>query len=193
MKGIIRSIFIITAVLLTGCAALTGSLFMEDPLSAEEHNNLGVIYEREEKYELALREYSKAIEGDPRLVTPLVNTANVYYKLGEYTNAEKYYKRALSIDDKNLEAANNLASLNIETKEGYEEALVYMMSATESLEQIPPYALDTLGVLYINTGHTEKGRELLLKACTSEDIQEATLEQVKEHLADIGDSCKRVD
>lgn len=193
MKGIIRSIFIITAVLLTGCAALTGSLFMEDPLSAEEHNNLGVIYEREEKYELALREYSKAIEGDPSLVTPLVNTANVYYKLGEYTNAEKYYKRALSIDDKNLEAANNLASLNIETKEGYEEALVYMMSATESLEQIPPYALDTLGVLYINTGHTEKGRELLLKACTSEDIQEATLEQVKEHLADIGDSCKRVD
>ncbi len=179
----------ITVVMLTGCAALTGSLFMEDPLSAEEHNNLGVIYERDGKYELALREYSRSIENDPSLVTPLVNTANVYYRLGEYTNAEKYYKKALSIDKKNLEAANNLASLNIETGEGYEEALVYMLKATEGTETIPPYALDTMGVLYIRTGDIEEGRELLLKACMSEDIQETTLTQVKEHLTEIGETC----
>ena len=193
MKGIIRSTFIITALMLTGCAALTGQLYMEDPLSAEEHNNLGVIYEREGKYELALREYSKAIEGDPSLVTPLVNKANVYYKLGEYTNAEKYYKKALSMDEKNLEAANNLATLNIETGEGYDEALGYMLRATQDAETIPPYALDTMGFLYIRAGDTEKGRDLLLKACGSEEINKATLDQVRAHLAEIGESCKRAD
>ncbi len=179
----------VTAVMLTGCAALTGSLFMEDPLSAEEHNNLGVIYEREGKYELALREYSQAIESDPGLATPIVNTANVYYVLGEYTNAEKFYKKALSIDERNLEAANNLASLYIETAEGYDEALGYMLRATEGAETIPPYALDTMGVLYIKTGDTEQGRSLLLRACGSDKIQEATLEQVKIHLAQIGETC----
>jgi tetratricopeptide (TPR) repeat protein len=179
----------ITAIMLTGCAALTGPLFMEDPLSAQEHNNLGVIYEREGKYELALREYSQAIESDPGLVTPLVNTANVYYGLGEYTNAEKFYKKALSKDERNLEAANNLASLYIETGEGYDEALGYILRATEGAETIPPYALDTMGVLYIKTGDTEQGRSLLLRACGSDKVQEATLEQVKIHLAQIGETC----
>ena len=183
------SILILTALILTGCAALTGSLYMEDPLSAEEHNNLGVIYEREGKYELALREYQRAIESDPALVTPYVNAGNTYYKLGEFTNSEKYYKKALSNDEKNLEAANNLASLYIETGEGYPEALAYMLAATEGLEQIPPYALDTLGVLYIKTGEIEEGRSLLLKACASEEITEATLFQVRAHLAEIGESC----
>ena len=166
---------------------------MDDPLSAEEHNNLGVIYEREGKYELALREYSKAIEGDPELVTPLVNKANVYYKLGQFTNAEKYYKKALSVDLKSVEAANNLASLYIETGEGYEQGLGYMLEATEGAEYIPPYALDTMGALYIKTGDMEKGRSLLLEACRSEDIHKETLEQVRAHLAEIGESCNASD
>ena len=191
-KLLICSLLTIMALVLPGCAALTGSLYMDDPLSAEEHNNLGVIYEREGKYELALREYSRAVESDPGLVTPLVNTANVYYRTGEYTNAEKYYKRALSLDRRNLEAANNLASLNIETGEGYEEALGYMLGATEGARTIPSYALDTLGVLYIKTGDMEEGRSLLLRACGSEGIEETTLEQVKTHLAEIGEACERV-
>lgn len=182
-------IFLATAVLLSGCAAITGQLFMEDPLTPEEHNNLGVIYEREGKYDLALREYSLAIKGDPALITPLVNKANVYYKLGEFTNAEKYYQKALSKDDKNLEAANNLSSLYIETGEGYDEALGYMLTATEGLEVIPPYALDTLGVLYIKIGDIEKGREMLLRACESGDITENTLSEVNKNLREIGGAC----
>lgn len=182
-------ILLTAAIALSGCAAITGQLFMEDPLTAEEHNNLGVIYEREGKYDLALREYSKAIKSDPELVTPLVNKANVYFKLGEYTNAEKYYKKALSKDERNLEAANNLASLYIETSEGYEEALGYMERATEGVDETAPYALDTMGVLYIKTGNQEKGEELLLRACESDNISEETLTEVKEHLGEIGGTC----
>lgn len=177
------------AIMLSGCAAVTGQLFMDDPLTAEEHNNLGVIYEREGKFELALREYSMAIKSGPELVTPLVNKANVYYKLGEYTNAEKYYKKAISKDPMNLEAANNLSSLYIETGEDYEEGLSYMLTATDGLSEIPPYALDTMGVLYIRTGNIEKGKELLIEACQSEDISEETLSQVKVNLREIGETC----
>jgi len=191
-KGLTLSLLIITALAFPGCAAIRGSLSMEDPLNAEEHNNLGVIYEREGKHKLALREYSRAIESDPSLATPLVNTANVYYKLGEYTNAEKYYKKALSKDERNLEAANNLASLSLETREDYEDALLYMLGATKGARTIPPYALDTLGALYIKTGDMEEGRSLLLRACGSEEIQVTTLEQVKTHLAEIGETCGRV-
>jgi len=180
---------LIMCVMLPGCASLTASYFMKDPLSAEEHNNLGVIYEREGKYDLALREYKKAIDKDGALVTTLVNTGNVYFKLGQLTNAEKYYKRALGKDEKNLEAANNLASLYIETGAGHREGLGYMLTAVENVEEIPPFALDTLGVLYIKTGDKEAGRNLLFRACRSEEIEEEILEHIKTHLAKIGETC----
>lgn len=184
---------ILSAAALSGCAALTAQFTMEDPLSAEEHNNLGVIYEKEGKYELALREYSKAIENGPELVTPLINKANVYYKLGEYTNAEKYYKKALSKDEKSLEAANNLASMYLEIGSGYDEALSYMLSATEGNADIPPYALDTLGALYIETGNIESGKELLLSACGSGEVDTVVMEQIISRLAQIGERCPRED
>jgi len=42
------------------CSYISGALKYEDPLTAEEHNNLGVAYEKEEKYKLAVNEYKKA-------------------------------------------------------------------------------------------------------------------------------------
>lgn len=181
---------LIMCVMLQGCASLTASYFMKDPLSAEEHNNLGVIYEREGEYELALGEYKKAIDKDGPIVTTLVNTGNVYFKLGQLTNAETYYKRALGKDEKNLVAANNLASLYIGSGAGHREGLGYMLRAVENVEAIPPFALDTIGVLYIKIGDKEAGRDLLFRACRSEGIEEAILEQIKTHLAEIGETCK---
>ncbi|MBU1076774.1 MAG: tetratricopeptide repeat protein, partial [Spirochaetes bacterium] len=35
---------------------------IKDNLSAEEHNDLGVLYEKQEKYDLAEKEYSKAVK-----------------------------------------------------------------------------------------------------------------------------------
>ena len=52
------------------CSYISGAINYEDPLTAEEHNNLGVAYEKEEKYKLAKKEYKKAAKKDPALVTP---------------------------------------------------------------------------------------------------------------------------
>ena len=77
----------------SGCASLYSTYFTEDPLTAEEHNNLGVIYEREGKYDLAIREYKRAASADGELVVPLVNLGNVYQKKGDTEEAEKYFAR----------------------------------------------------------------------------------------------------
>lgn len=174
--------------MLQGCASLYASYFMDDPLTAEEHNNLGVIYEREGKYDLALREYKRAVAADGELVTPLVNIGNVYTKQDNYKEAEKYYEKALKKDPYNLEAANNLASLYLETGQNYTKGLNHLLTALESRDPAPAYALDTLGVLYMRTGDTGKARDFLSKACKNATEDKELKEDIKAHLAELGEN-----
>jgi tetratricopeptide (TPR) repeat protein len=159
---------------------------MQDPLTAEEHNNLGVAYEKEGKYELALREYKRALDKDSSLVVPLVNIGNVYLKQEDYSNAESYYLKAIKKDEKNIEAANNLVSLYIKLGKNYEKGLSYLTKAIPSVEDAPAYALDTLGVLYLNLGNREKAREILLKACRRAGDDKVLLQEIETHLRELG-------
>jgi len=179
-------VIILLLALCSGCASLNTRLFMKDPLTAEEHNNLGVIYEREGKNDLAIREYKKAIRSDSTLVTPIINLGNVYFKEGEFTRAEKYYKKALELDGTILEAANNLASLYIETGGQYEQGLKYMLKATENLKQIPPYALDTIGVLYLESGNNSEAEKFLVKACDIVKSNQNLIDEIRAHLWQLG-------
>lgn len=183
---------LILSLISSGCASIYSSYFTEDPLTAEEHNDLGVIYEREGKYDLAIREYKRAIYADRGLVVPLVNLGNAYFKKGELEEAEKYYKKALGKDKKNIEAANNLASLYIETGENYEEGLEILLAATDTQRPVPPYALDTLGVLYSKTGEPEKGKESLMEACARASGDDKLKSEIEAHLAGLGETggCK---
>jgi len=173
----------------SGCASLYANYFTEDPLTAEEHNDLGVIYEREGKYDLAIREYRRAASADGELVVPLVNLGNAYQKKGDNDKAEKYYKKALKKDKHNIEAANNLANLYIETGRDYGEALEILLAATGTQSPIPAYSLDTLGVLYSKTGNFGKAKESLTEACRNAAGDEGLKKELDAHLRDIGDSA----
>jgi len=171
---------------LGGCAALYSSLYTDDPLTAEEHNDLGVIYEREGKHDLAVREYKRAIAIDGSLATPLVNLGNVYMKEGEYTEAEKYYRRALDRDPKSIDAANNLAALYLETGRDYSEALDILLAAAPQ-DEMPAYALDTLGMIYLRLGETDKAREAFKEACLKAADDEGLKTEISANLVKAGD------
>lgn len=99
----------------------------DDPLTAKEHNDLGVIYEKKGKLDLAEREYKKAIKKDRAWYLPYFNLGNLYYKRGEKDRAIKFYKKALEKEE-NPDILNNLAFVLYETEE-YKEALVYIEKA----------------------------------------------------------------
>jgi len=80
-----------------------------DPLSAEEHNDLGVVYELKGMNDLAQKEYSRAAALKKDWHVPLFNLGNLALRGGDLTTAEKNYRNALDLDPQNADVMNNLA------------------------------------------------------------------------------------
>lgn len=185
-QGLILFIILLQPILLLGsCSYISANLFYEDPLTAIEHNNLGVAYEREGKYDLAKREYQMAIEKKKDFTVSIINLGNVYFATGELDKAEKQYTRALETDPDNIDAANNLGNVYLRKRDDPETAIEILSKRMESAEEMPGYYLDTLGRLYIESGNRERGIELLRKACKKTGDEELRA-GINSYLEDLG-------
>ncbi len=85
-------------------------IILDDPLTAEQHNDLGVVYKTKGKYELAEKEYAKAIKLKKNWMPPYFNMGNLYYKTGRYPQAESYFRQALERNADDPDVMNNLAN-----------------------------------------------------------------------------------
>jgi len=101
---------------------------IEDPLTPEEHLNLGVAYEKKEEFEAAIKEYESASR---KLPLAFVYLGNVYFQRGDYKRAEEYYKEAIERDPSNGDAYNNLAWLYYTKRENLEGAEKLVLKAIE--------------------------------------------------------------
>lgn len=103
-----------TPLLLFGLTLFMSSCFslvlIENPLSSEEHLNLGYIYERQGKLELAEQEYRRAIKKDKKNWLAYYNLGNVHLRKGKWEEAEELYRKALEIR-RDPDTMNNLAYL----------------------------------------------------------------------------------
>ena len=115
------------SLLLAGCS-LPRIIVLEDPLSPEEHLNLGVAYEKKGEWESAIKEYEAASKRLPMAYTYL---GNIYFQKNELQVAEEYYRKAIKKDPENADAYNNLAWLYFTKKEQLEEAEQLALKAME--------------------------------------------------------------
>jgi Flp pilus assembly protein TadD len=100
---------VVLAALCTGSGACSHFVILNDPLSPEEHNDLGVAYETAGKLDLARREYRRALSKKPDLVIARVNLGNLESAAGRWSAAERTYRRALRDAPDDPHALNNLA------------------------------------------------------------------------------------
>jgi len=105
---------------LGGCAHL---VVLHDPLTASEHNDLGVAYESSGALALAGKEYRKALRLDPHDSRARVNLGNIAAAGNDWRSAEKHYRRALSDSSSNFDAMNNLAVALLRQKRELTEAV----------------------------------------------------------------------
>lgn len=110
---------------LSGCS-ISKTIISRDPLTPEEHLNLGVAYERKGELDLAIREYKLASK---KLPLAYFYLGNAYFLKNELEIAKDYYKEAIKKDPSNADAYNNLAWLYYIKKENLDEAEILAQTA----------------------------------------------------------------
>ncbi|VAX26711.1 hypothetical protein MNBD_NITROSPIRAE02-1584 [hydrothermal vent metagenome] len=128
------------AIFLSSCS-LPRIVVIDDPLSPEEHINLGVIYEKKGQYDEAISEYKKASETLP---VAYLYMGNASFLKGDFKGAEQFYRRAIREDSMNADAMNNLAWLYYKWGKNLDEAEALVKRAIEIRPERADAYRDTL-------------------------------------------------
>ena len=179
-------LFLLPAVLAAaGCGRVPRIIVLTDPLTAEEHLALGVAYERNGEFDLAIREYEQALRKEKDFFQARVNLGNARLAKKEYGKAEEEYRKALEVRPGDPEATNNLAWAAIFTGERMEEAAARMEAVLSRPENGTPTLFDTLGVLRKRLGRTAAAEEAFVAAealCLGErGCPAETLREIRDH------------
>src|SRR5271157_4571882 len=90
-----------------GCA-FPRIIVLDDPLSPEEHINLGLAYEKKGEADNAIAEYHKASK---KLPAAYLYLGNLYLQMNRLDEAEAFYRKAIEEAPALADAYNNLAWL----------------------------------------------------------------------------------
>ncbi len=117
--------------------AIPKIVVLQDPLSPEEHVNLGLAYEKKGETQSAIREYTQAAKGLP---AAYVYLGNICYSTGAYAESEGYYRKAIKKKPDLADAYNNLAWLLYTRGGDLREALALARKALELNPSNPHYS-----------------------------------------------------
>ncbi|MFA5808484.1 MAG: tetratricopeptide repeat protein [bacterium] len=151
--------FLLVLLLAGGCSRIPRIIVLEDPLTAAEHAELGVAYERKGELDLARREYERALQKDAKFHRARVNLGNIFLAKKEYGKAREEYLLALELRPGDAEATNNFSWAAIFSGEGIDEALARMESVVSG--PVPP-VFPTAGVPQQREARTGGGRRATL-------------------------------
>jgi tetratricopeptide (TPR) repeat protein len=127
------------------------------PGNAEAHNNLGVAYQRLDRYEDAAREHQEALQLFPTYAEAYNNLGLVAEHQGQIDEAQRYFATALRLQSgtrNTAEAHHNMGSA-LQKLGRYEEAVTEIR---EALRINPRYAdaHDNLGSALLRLGRTDE-------------------------------------
>ncbi|MBN1901565.1 tetratricopeptide repeat protein [Candidatus Sumerlaeota bacterium] len=132
-----------------------------NPKAWAAHNNLGVEYQNQGKFDLAIQHYKTALEINPRFMDAHNNLGILIAQNGQLDDALYHFQTALSIKPNDARTFANLGIL-YSMKKDYEKAV----SSLESSLQIDPSlssAAFNLALVYIRMGKQDKAAFYLKK------------------------------
>jgi Tfp pilus assembly protein PilF len=187
--------FPIGAVLLAlvGAACATRPVTPPDPLTATEHNDLGVAYFARGETGRAAAEFRRALALEPNFPRALANLGDALLAGGEISAAIEAYARARAASPEDAAIANNLAWALLQDDRRWPEAEPVIRAALAGNPEPRGYYLDTLGVLLLRKQESEGALAAFRAALADPGLSAPTvralvLRHAAEALARLGDS-----
>lgn len=94
-----------------GAKNIFEGLTLLDPNNPYINCILGAIYQRMEKYDVAILRYTRAIELFPQDIISMTNRAEIYLKQGKFLEAAQDLKKVIQLDPEKKDASANRARL----------------------------------------------------------------------------------
>ena len=110
------------------------------------YNNRGILHTNNKNYQLALKDFDRAIFLNPMYLNAYVNRGNIYGTLGENERALNDYNKALQIDSTNIDAYHNRAVLYFNNKK-YKSALSDLLEIIKLGGKVPDEVLNYVKML----------------------------------------------
>jgi len=150
-----------------GCGSLPRIVVLHDPLTPEEHVQLGVSYESQKDWDAAEKQYQAALAQDPDFLPALADLGNVYAHQEQYASAEKMYQRVLRHDPNHPMANNNLAWIYIAQGTHLAEAGERIDRALANDPQHRAFYEDTRALLLLTLGQPGRAQAASRRAETA--------------------------
>ena len=158
--------------------ALAESAVKYSPSSHQNLLNLGVVADREKRYEEAIEYFKQAIEIKPDYGDAYLNLANSYKNSGKIDEAVETYEKALSLNQNLWQANFGLGVIAYEKKD-LAEAKKQLEKAV-LLKNDDPQMLNNLAVISLQLGEMDRAKELLQKSLELKD--DANVKQLLDSL-----------
>ncbi len=135
----------------------------DDYTRAKLRTELGAMYFQAGNAIAALEELTLAVLTDPKYAPAYSIRAVVLSELKEYESAEKDFQRALSLDDKDPEIANNYGWYLCQRGRTKESIPYYERAIRNPLYKTPEIAYMNAGECYVKGGELDLGEEYVKK------------------------------
>ncbi len=185
---------LVSALLFLSSCSLPRIIILHDPLTPEEHDNLGRIYESQGKPDLALEQYREALQENKKHLPTLLLLGDLSYQTGKYPDAESAYQKVIDLDAKNAGAMNNLAWVYIKTGKNLDKAKELAGAALQLEPGRRPFYLDTLGVVLLKQGDAAGAVKVLQESVdTLPKDQQELLTEAQGHLAEAHKAAEKAE
>jgi len=151
-------------ILLPACASFSQLVRHSDPLTPEQHMQLGASYEAQGLNDSAGQQYEAALQLDGKYIPALMAGGNIAFANGDMKKAEASYRRVLRLDPNHAGANNNLAMVFLSRGKDMEQAERYAQIALNQGGPLRPYVLETLAEIYIRQARTSEAQKTLDEA-----------------------------
>jgi len=159
----------------SGCSAFPQLVRHADPLTPEQHMQLGASYEAQGLTEAAGDQYDAAIRLDNAFIPAHIARGNLAFANGDLKTAVIFYRRALRLDRNNAGANNNMAMVCLARGKRFDKAEGYARTALKQDGPLRPYVLETLAEILIREARPSEARKALDEADSAAPAGDAPL------------------
>ena len=176
---------------LPACATFSPLVRHSDPLTPDQHMQLGASYEAQGLTESAGQQYEAALRLQKKYIPAHIARGNLAFASGDLRKAEVCYRQVLRLDRNHAGANNNLAMVCLTRDKDLDKAERYAQTALKQGGPLRPYVLETLAELYIRQARSSEARKILDEADASAPLDDTALrEQLAKTRANLAMSPK---